>query len=153
MSLLSNSFRAGDAEDMSFDPVPNDWYVAKITNSEIKITGSGDGEYIKNTWEILESKNPKFVGRKIFQNLNIVNKSEMAVKIAHSMLKQICEAIGVDELTNTEELVGVPLKIKTKIKPGTGGYDPSNDITKVKDLNYNPDKPEDEESNDPPWND
>ena len=146
MSLLSNSFRPDDAEDMSFDPIPVGWYVGKITSSEVKITSSGTGEYIKNVWEIIEAPDPKFNGRKVFQNCNIV-------KIGKSMLKQICSAIGIEELQDTEELVGVPLKIKLKIKPASGGYDASNDITKVKPLEYdhaNEGKSSQDEA--PPWN-
>ena len=85
MALLGNTFDPSTAEDMSYEPIPAGFYIAKIIESDLKITSSGTGQYIKNVWEILEGDDAQYNGRKIYQNLNIINDNETAVKIAKSL--------------------------------------------------------------------
>lgn len=151
MSLLSETFVSEEAEDMSFDPLPVAEYTAQITKAEVKTTTAGTGEYISCQWTVLDAEDPKYVGRIVFQNLNIVNPSEMAVKIAKSQLKQITKAMGIAELVDTDELLGNPVKITLKIRPAKDGYDASNDVHKVKALS---DEGEGTDGGgDPPWED
>lgn len=137
MSLLNESFVTDEAEDMSFEVLPVGEYTAQIKKAEIKTTKDGEGEYISCQWEIMEAKNIQHEGRTVFQNLNLVNKNEMAVKIARSQLRQITLAMGIDKLDDTDELVGQPLRIILKIRPAKGGYEASNDIAKVMPLEQN----------------
>ena len=146
MSLLSNSFVTSEAEDISFEPLPVGIYTGQIKKAEIKTTSAGTGEYISLQWEILEADEPKYVSRIVFQNLNIVNPSEMAVKIAKSQLKQITTALGIAELIDTDELLGQPLQLTLKIRPAKDGYDASNDVAKVKSLDDG-----NESSSEIPW--
>ncbi len=142
MALLSETFVTEEAEDMGFEPAPPGWYIAQITKSEIKPTSAGTGEYIKNEWKILEADEPKYVGKMFWQNLNIVNPSEMAVKIGKGQLKKLNEALGIKELKDTDELIGQPVKVFLKVKPGSGGYDDSNEVAKVKSLHDEDDSTE-----------
>jgi len=128
MALLKDSFRTEDAEDVSFEPVPAGNYLAQIIKSDLKVTSSGTGEYIALTFEILEDD---YTGRKVFSNLNIVNPNEQAVKIAKSQLKQICTACEIEELQDTQELHGIPMRIAVKVRPPQNGYDAQNVINKV----------------------
>lgn len=128
MALLKNSFREEDAEDISFEPVPAGNYQAQIVASDLKVTSTGTGEYISLTFEILDDE---YAGRKIFCNLNIVNPNEQAVKIAKSQLKQICKAAGIEELEDTQELHGIPMRLAVKVRPPKNGYDAQNVVNKV----------------------
>lgn len=128
MALLKNSFREEDAEDISFEPVPAGNYQAQIVASDLKVTSTGTGEYISLTFEILDEE---YAGRKIFCNLNIVNPNEQAVKIAKSQLKQICKATGIEELEDTQELHGIPMRLAVKVRPPKNGYDAQNVVNKV----------------------
>lgn len=128
MALLKNSFREEDAEDISFEPVPAGNYQAQIVASDLKVTSTGTGEYISLTFEILDDE---YAGRKIFCNLNIVNPNEQAVKIAKSQLKQICKATGIEELEDTQELHGIPMRLAVKVRPPKNGYDAQNVVNKV----------------------
>jgi hypothetical protein len=134
MARLSETFVADEAEDLSFEPLPPGVYVAQVKKTDLKVTKAGDGEYIALQWEILEADDDRYVGRVVFQNLNIVNPSEMATKIGRSQLKQITKAMGIDNLTDTDELLGTPVKITLKIRKGKDGYDDSNDVAKVMPL-------------------
>ncbi len=150
MALLSETFVTEEAEDTGFEPAPSGWYIAQITKSEIKPTSAGTGEYIKNEWKILEANEPKYVGKMFWQNLNIVNPSEMAVKIGKGQLKKLNEALGIAELKDTDELIGQPVKVFLKVKPGSGGYDDSNEVTKVKSL-HDEDEDKTEAGGEEPW--
>lgn len=132
MALLNKSFITDEAEDMSFDLLPTDCdYTALIEKSSIEPTKDGNGEYIKNQWKIIDADDPKHIGRLLWQYINTVNASEMAVKIGASMLKQINKVLGIAELVDTDELLNQPMKIRLKIQKGKDGYDDSNQITKV----------------------
>ena len=146
MALLNETFVTDEAEDLSFEPLPVGEYIAQVKKAEIKTTSAGTGEYISLQWEILEADDSKHVGRVVFQNLNIVNPNDMAVKIAKSQLKQINTALGISELTDTDELLGQPVKITLKIRPAKDGYDANNDVAKVKAISSG-----DSEGGDAPW--
>ena len=65
----------------------------------------------------------------MFTNLNIVNSNETAVKIAHSDLKAICEAVGhKGELEDTVDLHNIQLMIKVSYKPETPDWPAKNEI-------------------------
>jgi len=128
MALLKDTFITEETESISFDPIPAGNYEAQIVNSDLKVTKDGTGEYIALTWEVLD---PEYAGRRIFDNLNIINKNEKAVAIAKSKLKQICEAMELAEFVDTQELHGQPVRIVVGIKPASGGYDAQNNIKKV----------------------
>ena len=151
MALLSETFVTEDAEDAGFEPAPAGWYIAQIVKSAIKTTSAGTGEYIKNEWKILEADDPKYVGKLFWQNLNIVNPSEMAVKIGKGQLKKLNEAMGISELEDTDQLLGIPVKVFLKIKPGSGGYDDSNEVQKVKGLHEEDEFDGKESAGDEPW--
>jgi len=139
MAILKDSFRTDEAEDLSFEPIPAGNYEAQIIDSDLRVTSSGTGEYIALTWEILSDE---YAGRRVFSNLNIVNPNEKAVQIAKSQLKQICTAAGIDELQDTQELHGIPMRLALKVRPPQNGYDAQNVVNKV----YPIDSPEES-----PW--
>ncbi len=125
MAQLPDVFSASDAEDTSFSILPSDWYVAQIIKSEIKETRDGNGKYIALQFRIVEGDYAK---RIVFSNLNIVNKSEVAVRIAKSDLKKICDAIDLDTVSDTQELHGQDMQIKVTKKPATANYPEGNEI-------------------------
>ena len=140
MALLKDTFVSDDVEDTSFEPIPAGNYEAQIIDSDVRVTSAGTGEYIALQWEVLSDE---YAGRRIFQNLNIVNPNEKAVQIAKSSLKQICKAIGIEAFQDTQELHGSPVRIVLGIRPPKDGYDAQNIVKKVIPL--------DSDSGDNPW--
>ena len=63
-----------------------------------------------------------------------MNPNEKAVQIAKSFLKQICTAIGLESVQDTQELHGAPMAVTVKIQAGSGGYADQNVINSVKSL-------------------
>jgi len=109
-----NGFNANDVEPaVGFDPIPAGKYLAIITESEMKPTKSGTGQYLQLTFQIIEGA---FKGRLLWARLNLVNHSDMAVKIARSELSAICRAVGVMAPKDSVELHNLPLVVSVACK-------------------------------------
>jgi len=130
MALLPDVFIPEEAQDNPFAPIPAGWYTAEITKSELKTTNDKTGKYIALTFRVVEGEHE---GRLVFTNLNIVNKSDTAVKLARADLKAICGAVGIDgELEDTEDLHNIPLAIKVSVKAETAQWPAKNEIKSYK---------------------
>jgi len=127
MAELPDVFKASETEDTGFGTLPAGKYLAEIIKSEVKTTKAGDGKYISLQLKITEGKYTK---RLVFDNLNIVNKNDVAVSIAKSTLKQICEACDVDELEDTEDLHNIAMCIQLGIQAETQQFPEKNIIKK-----------------------
>ncbi len=127
MSNLSGyNFNAEEVEpSSSFDPIPAGWYQAIISNSELKATRDGYGEYLSLTLQVIEGQ---YENRLVFARLNLKNANDKAVDIARKDLAAICRAVGVMSPQASEELHDIPLMIKVKVRPASGDYEASNDI-------------------------
>lgn len=108
-------FNAQEVEPSTgFDPIPVGDYVAIISNSEEKTTKAGDGSYVKLEFTILEGK---YEGRKLWENLNLNNRSEEVVKIARATLSSICRALSIlRPVQDSIELHDQPLIIKVGVE-------------------------------------
>ena len=111
-------------ERTGFEPIPEGTYPSQITGAELKTTAKG-GQMIKVEYTILGDK---FQGRKIWGGINIKNDSETAERIGRSQLNQLMTSLGLNELEDTDELVGKEVSIKVKIKPAEGQYSASNEV-------------------------
>lgn len=116
--------------NVGFEPIPNGRYNVVITDSDMKATSKGDGHYLKLTFKILDGE---FVNRLVWKNLNLDNPNEKAVEIAQSDLSNICRACGLGVIADSQELHGIPMSGQVRIKPGSGGYGPSNDVNDFKE--------------------
>jgi len=139
MSNLSGyNFNAESIEpNTSYEPIPAGWYTAIISNSEMKATRDGYGEYLSLTLQIIEGN---YQNRLVFARLNLKNANETAVDIAKKDLAAICRAVGVMSPQASEELHDKPLMIKVKVRAASGEYDASNDVAGYKAVEVN-DKP------------
>jgi hypothetical protein len=131
MAQLPGAFNPKDHDEMgSYEALPIGDYVAKITESEKKESNRSPGNYYwKLTFEIIEGKAK---GRKVWTNLNLINRNPDAVEIAQRELTSICKACGVGAIENTDELHGKPLVITLKMVPATPKYPESNAISGYK---------------------
>ena len=94
-----------EAPKSDYDPLPKGEYLAMVTESQMKITKAGTGEYLALTMQIIEGK---YADRKIWENLNLHNPNEVAENIARANLKAISEACGLAELDDTDQLNDIP---------------------------------------------
>lgn len=139
-----------EEEKGSYDPLPEGWYEVAMTGAELKDTKAGTGKYIKVEYTVIGEN---YTGRKIWGNLNIQNPSEKAEEIGRRQLNSLMSAVGIDQLEDTDQLVGNDLKIKLKIREAKDGYDASNDVSGFKSLGEKPSQSSTGESssNKAPW--
>jgi len=97
----------------NFDPLPPGWYSATMSAAEIKNTKTGTGQYIALRYDIT---GPTHQGRVVFGNLNIRNQSPKAEEIGRQQLGDICRAIGLARVGDTDQLIGNSLMIKLDIE-------------------------------------
>lgn len=121
-----NNFNASDVDpDFAFDPIPAGDYMAAITNSEMKPTKKGTGQYLELTFQVLEGEHK---GRLLWARLNLDNPDAQAVRIARAELSAICRAVGVLAPKDSVELHNLPLAIKVGLKNRKDTGEPANVI-------------------------
>lgn len=104
-----NGFNANDVDpNFAFEAIPAGKYLAAITESEMKPTKSGGGQYLQFTFQIIEGE---YKGRLIWSRLNLDNANATTVKIARAELSAICRAVGVPAPKDSVELHNIPLVI------------------------------------------
>jgi hypothetical protein len=105
-----DGFNAAEVEpDVGFPVIPAGDYEVVITNSEIKPTSKGDGKILKLTLQIVSGPEQN---KKVFDQLNTQNPSEVAQKIGRAALSAICRAVNVLTPKDSAELHMKPLRAK-----------------------------------------
>ena len=96
--------------DFEFKPLPDGDYLAHVIEDEMKTTKAGNGQYLELKFETLE--NPK--GTWIFDRLNVVNPNAVAVEISERQLTALGKAAGLETLTDSSQLRGIPVIVQVK---------------------------------------
>lgn len=134
MANLSG-FNANDVEPSTgFDCLPAGEYDVVITDSDMKTTKDGSGQYLKLEFAVLSGP---FQNRRLFTNLNLMNKNATAVQIAKGNLSAICRAVGVLTPGDSSELHGKPLTVKVTVRKDAEHGD-QNDIKAFKPRGSSP---------------
>lgn len=119
------------AQTNDYSPIPAGEYIATIKDAELKATKDGTGQYIKLK---LQVDAPSHIGRIIFSNLNIQNKSEAAERIGRQQLGEIMRALGLTSVADTDQLIGGTVGIKVAIREAQNGYEAQNEVKGYKAL-------------------
>ena len=92
MARFDTSFDATSVEPTTaYELLPAGKYRAQIVESEMRVTKNGMGQFLWLMLDILEGEHK---GRKIFDQLNLVNPNPTTVEIAQRTLSAICHATG-----------------------------------------------------------
>ncbi|MFM8883105.1 MAG: DUF669 domain-containing protein, partial [Betaproteobacteria bacterium] len=124
MALLPQYFDPATAPGASTSLVPAGRYNVQIVSSDLLPTKEGSGQYI--LFEMLVLDGPQ-QGRKVFDRLNIVNRSPQAVEMANRTLASICRATGRAGVGETSELHNIPFILDVGIK-SQGGFGETNTL-------------------------
>jgi hypothetical protein len=132
MAFLNEEFNVNELPqgNGNFEPLPAGWYTATISQSELKATKAGNGQYIKLRYDIT---GPSHQGRVVFGNLNIKNANPKAEEIGRQQLGDIMRAIGLAKVTNTDQLIGGQIAIKLEVKEDAQ-YGASNEVKGFKSV-------------------
>lgn len=107
MSLINFKASAITIEERqsNFGPLPAGDYEMMIVKSETKPTKAGTGHYLECEMHVLSGEHS---GRRHWERFNLDNPNHQAVKIAQESLARLCNAIGVDEVNDSEDLHDQP---------------------------------------------
>lgn len=112
--------------------VPAGWYNVAIEASEMKAAKAVGNFFLELRLNILDGQ---YTGRKIFTRLNIVNGNPVAQEIAYGELSAICHSVGMLQVQDSQQLHGLPFKIKVTVQAATGEYEASNNVKAYKNIN------------------
>lgn len=145
MSQLNYKPDFNDAQENQYDPLPAGDYIVVIESSEMCDTKSGEGQYLKLGYQVIDGK---FKGRKLFENLNLVNKNQQAEQIARRALNAICAAVDLPHVDDSAQLHNIPLSIKVGTR-NSDDYGPQNVIKQHRGIGKNAETPQGQNSAEP----
>ena len=126
MARFDTAFDASGVEPTAAHEVlPAGKYRAQIVESEMRVTRNGMGRYL---WLMLDIVEGQHRGRKIFDQLNLVNANPTTVEIAQRTLSAICRAVNVLRPRDSVELHNLPLVVSVAIKNREDNGEPTNTI-------------------------
>lgn len=128
MADLDMEFNPADVpeDDRSFSPLPAGEYLMQVIESELKDTKTGNGQQLVLTLEVMDGPSS---GRKVWDRLNIRHTNADAQRIAQRGLADLCLAVGLPSIRNSEELHFKLFTAKVTIREDkTGQYGPSNNV-------------------------
>ncbi len=115
MAALNQTFDATTVDPSTSFPVyPAGKYLCEIIQSEMRATKDGNGQFL---WLELGILDGEHAGGKIFDRLNLVNANTQAQEIAQRTLSAICHAIGVMQVSDSEQLHFKPLVVDVRVRP------------------------------------
>lgn len=115
-SLFGNkAFNPEDVEEVNiyFSPLPKGEYLIHITESEISENKSGTGSNLTLKLVVQDGKHSN---RVLFDTLCVVHQNATAQAIAQTRLKQICEALKIGALKDTNQLHDKPLVVNLDVE-------------------------------------
>mgnify|MGYP000352456995 CR=1 FL=1 len=126
MARFDTSFDATSVEPTTaHELLPAGKYRAQIVESEMRVTKNGMGQFL---WLMLDIIEGPYQGRKLFDQLNLVNSNPQTVEIAQRTLSAICHATGKLQVNDSVDLHLVPVTIQGGVKPPKDGYSEKNTI-------------------------
>jgi hypothetical protein len=120
------------APQQEFKPLAAGWYNVQIIKSELKPTkdhATTGHKLLELNLQVLDGP---FKNRQLFWRLNAIHSNPTTAEIAKGHISAVCHAVGRLVIQDTAELHGIPFQAKIKIRPGSGGYEDSNDVSAVK---------------------
>lgn len=104
MARLGNAFdaTAHDTTQSDYSELPNGVYKLEIEASDVVPTKAGTGTILKTTMAVIAPE--QYKGRKLFGSYNLENANPDAQRIGQAQFASLCRAIGLDSVSDSEEL-------------------------------------------------
>ncbi|MFA5186718.1 MAG: DUF669 domain-containing protein [Patescibacteria group bacterium] len=109
-----NAFDPTAVEPQSdFEVIPPSKVPVLVESAEVKATKAGTGYFLKLTLSIIDGP---YKGRKLFDNINLQNPSAQCVEIGLRQLSALGQAIGVQAISDSSQLVNKTCIAHVKVK-------------------------------------
>ena len=106
--------------------LPEGKYLAKVTESKVQPTRSGNGQILELTWQIQSGPHER---RLIWDKITLIHTSADAQRIGKETWKKACRAAGISYAPqDSSEIHQKPVVIMVKTKPASNGYEASNAV-------------------------
>lgn len=150
MAFLGQTYQIKDIPEQNiFDAIPAGWYNARITEATVKSTKAGNGSYIKIRYDII---GPTHQGRVVYGNINILNPNQQAEQIGIQQLGSLARAIGLEVISDSDQLLNSEVQIKLAVKKDTTGqYPDQNEVKGFKAVEGFAVTPQVTKAATPPW--
>jgi hypothetical protein len=126
MAQLGGTFDATQvAPQTPFEVIPAGKYKVHVSDSDMRPTKDGNGQYL---WLELEILDGDCKGRKLFDRLNLVNNNQQAVDIAQRALSALCHATGKLAVSDSQDLHFIPVLATVRVRAAANGYEASNEV-------------------------
>lgn len=122
--MVNFNFNVDTEAKAEYEPLPAGWYQGTITGVEDKETRSG--RMLQFTIDLAN-------GRKVWHNVNYINASQKAEEIGRKQLGQLAGAVGLNNCTNSDQLLNQSCEFKLVIREDPN-YGPSNEIKSYRAL-------------------
>lgn len=110
-----------------FEVIPNGIYAAIITDSEMKTTKNGAGQYLELVHQLIDEG--KHYGRRLWARLNIANPSQKAQQIGQAELSAVCRAVKVMQPQDSAQLHNIVIYILVRVVRNKQSGDMENQIS------------------------
>lgn len=143
------------SDENNFEPIPDGWYNACISECYFQDNKAGTGEYLKIKFTILK---PTHEGRIVFNNYNTRHPNPVAVNIGMGQILLMLKALGYKKeelaVVEKEQLLSFldqkELQIKLKIRKDSN-YGDTNIVVAYKPLVQENIEIKEEKQDDIPW--
>lgn len=113
-------------DDRSFAPIPAGEYLMQVVESDLRDTKSGNGQQLVLTLEVMDGP---AASRRVWDRLNIRHTNADAQRIAQRSLADLCLAVGLPSIRNSEELHFKPFTGRLTIREDKSGqFGPQNAV-------------------------
>lgn len=116
MARLASAFDASQVEPAvpRGEVLPPDDYKVQIVRSEMRRTRADNGDMLVLEMEVIEGEHAR---RHLWDKLNLVNPNQQTMEIAQRTLSSICHAVGVIQISDSEQLHFKPLIARVTVEP------------------------------------
>jgi hypothetical protein len=112
MAELGQSFDATTVEPHTdFEAIPAGDYLCLITDSQMKTTKNGMGQYLELVLQVLDGP---YKNRQLWDRLTLIHPHPKTVEIAQRQLSALCHAAGVLQVQDSVQLHNIPLRVRVK---------------------------------------
>lgn len=128
-NIIGTTFDAAAVEPsagFSTDTLPPGVYTLEIVDADVAPTKKGNGQLLKISFSVIDPE--PYARRRVWENLCISHENPETERIAQAKLSALCRAVGVATLEDTDNLIGLIVRGRIKIKPASGGYSESNEV-------------------------
>lgn len=108
----------------SFQPVPAGDYLVECEEAVIKETNAGDGQYLNFKFKILDERfKQKLFDMAMISSVRTDDNMMKALQGAREKITLMCQAVGKPQAQDSDELIGIPMIAKVKVKEGKNGLE------------------------------